>query len=155
MCVRDRVTLQTEWKSICCCENSKSCHNVMCNTNQEFRHFVNKTGCHWDSIRNYCFLGLYRTSRYVNKWQKISVQPYIFIMHAVNSDTCMQSKSMGCTEVILKDAGADSGGKESLNGQKKNVAKNYFFYAIFTACLDFPLPLLSAPGSPRIYGNLI
>ena len=63
----------------------------------------------------------------MSKWQKISVQPHIFIMHAVNSDTCMQSKSMGCTEVILKDPGADSGGKESLNGQKKNVAKNYFF----------------------------
>ena len=69
ICICDLVTLHTEWKSICCCKNSKSCHNVMCNTNQEFHHFVNKAGCNWDSIQNYCFLGLCRTSRYVNKWQ--------------------------------------------------------------------------------------
>ena len=87
MCVRDRVTLHTEWKSICCCENSKSCHNVMCNTNQEFQHFVNKTGCNWDSIQNHCFLGLCRTSHMWTNGSKISVQPHIFFMHAVMSDT--------------------------------------------------------------------
>lgn len=67
----------------------------------------------------------------MKKWQKISVQPHIFIMHAVISDTCMQSKSMGCTEVILKDPRADSGGKESINGQKKKMARRITFFAPF------------------------
>ena len=91
----------------------------------------------------------------MNKWQKISVQPHIFIMHAVNSDTCMQSKSMGCTEVILKDPGADSRVRGKFKWAEKKCREELLFCAIFTACLDFPLPLLSAPGSPRIYGDLI
>ena len=140
MCICDRVTLHTEWKSICCCENSESCHNVMCNTNQEFQHFVNKTGCNWDSIQNYCFLGLCRTSHTWTNGSKISVQPHIFIMHAVISDTYMHNKSIGCTEIILKDPGQIVGTRASLNGQKKkNGAKNYLslrhFYRLFRLSL--------------------
>ena len=64
---------------------------------------------------------------------------------------------MGCTEIILKDPGADSGGKgKSKRAKKKKMTRRItFLCAIFTACLDFPLPPLSAPGSPRMYGNLI
>ena len=50
---------------------------------------------------------------------KISVQPHKFIMHVVISDTYMHNKSMGCTEIILKDPGADSGGKVKSKGAKK------------------------------------
>ena len=63
---------------------------------------------------------------------------------------------MGCAEIILKDPGQIVGARESLNGRKKKMARRItFLCAIFTACLDFPLPPLSAPGSPRMYGNLI
>ena len=69
----------------------------------------------------------------------ISVQPHISIMHAVISDT----------------QGQIVGARAGLNGQKKMARRITFLCAIFTACLDFPLPPLSAPESPRIYGNLI
>ena len=82
---------------------------------------------------------------------KISVQPHIFIMHAVISDTYMHNKSIGCTEIILKDPGQIVGTRASLNGQKKMARRITFLCAIFTACLDFPLPPLSAPESSRIY----
>ena len=64
---------------------------------------------------------------------------------------------MGCAEIILKDPGQIVGARESLNGpKKKKMARRItFLCAIFTACLDFPLPQLSAPESPRIYGNLV
>ena len=64
---------------------------------------------------------------------------------------------MGCTEIILKDPGADSGGKVKSKGakKKKNDAKNYLslrhLYLLFRLSLA-PLP---ARDSPRIYGNLI
>ena len=59
-------------------------------------------------------------------------------------------------EIILKDPGADSGGKgKSKRAKKKMTRRITFLCAIFTACLDFPLPPLSAPGSPSMYGNLI
>ena len=71
---------------------------------------------------------------------KISVQPHILITHAVISDTYMHNKSVGCTEIILKDPGADSGGKgKSKRAKKKNDAKNYFslrhFYRLFRLSL--------------------
>ena len=74
-------------------------------------------------------------------------------MHAVISDTYMHNKSIGCTEIILKDPGQIVGTRASLNGQKKKkmARRITFFCAIFTACLDFPLPPLSAPESSRIY----
>ena len=40
-------------------------------------------------------------------------------MHAVISDTYMHNKSIGCTEIILKDPGQIVGTRASLNGQKK------------------------------------
>ena len=77
---------------------------------------------------------------------KISVQSHIFIMHVVISDTYMHNKPMGCTEIILKDPGADSGGKgKSKRAKKKMVRRITFLCAICTACLEFPLP----PLSPR------
>ena len=70
---------------------------------------------------------------------KISVQPHILITYAVMSDTYMHNKSMGCTEIILKDPGADSGGKGKSKRAKKNDAKNYFslghFYRLFRLSL--------------------
>ena len=70
---------------------------------------------------------------------KISVQPHIFIMHAVISDTYMHNKSIGCTEIILKDPGQIVGTRASLNGQNKNGAKNYLslrhFYRLFRLSL--------------------
>ena len=79
-------------------------------------------------------------------------------MHVVISDTYMHNKSMGCTEIILKDPGADSGGKGKSKGakkKKKNGAKNYLSSRHLYRCLDFPLPPLPARESPRIYDNLI
>ena len=86
---------------------------------------------------------------------KISVQPHIFIMHVVISDTYMHNKSMGCAEIILKDPGQRVGARESLNGQNKSGAKNYLSLRHLYRCLDFPLPPLPARESPRIYDNLI
>ena len=54
------------------------------------------------------------------------------------------------------------GARESLNGRgKKGAKKNkeqgssprslLFFAPFFSACLDFSSPLLSAPGSPRMF----
>lgn len=40
-------------------------------------------------------------------------------MHAVISDKYMHNKCMGCTEIILKDPGADSGGKGKSKRAKK------------------------------------
>ena len=40
-------------------------------------------------------------------------------MHVVISDTYMHNKSMDCTEIILKDPGADIGGKVKSKGAKK------------------------------------
>ena len=81
--------------------------------------------------------------RHPDMWtsgSKISVQPHILITYAVISDTYMHNKSMGCTEIILKDPGADSGGKgKSKRAKKKNDAKNYFslrhFYRLFRLSL--------------------
>ena len=70
---------------------------------------------------------------------KISVQSHIFIMHVVISDTYMHNKSMGCTEIILNDPGADSGGKGKSKRAKKNGAKNYLslrhLYRLFRVSL--------------------
>ena len=46
--------------------------------------------------------------------------------------------------IIVRDPEADSGGK----GKSERVEKNCAPF--FPACLDFPLPPLSAPGSPRM-----
>ena len=46
--------------------------------------------------------------------------------------------------IIVRDPGADSGGKGKSKRAEKNGAP------LFSACLDFPLPPLSAPGSPRM-----
>ena len=46
---------------------------------------------------------------------------------------------MGCTEIILKDPGADNEGKGKSKGAKKNEANNYFslrhFYRLFRLSL--------------------
>ena len=60
---------------------------------------------------------------------KISVQPHISIMHAVISDT--YNKSMGCTEIILKDPRADSGGKGRSKRAKKKWREELPFFAPF------------------------
>ena len=62
---------------------------------------------------------------------KISVQPHIFITYAVISDTYMHNKSMGGTEIILKDPGADSGGKGKSKREKKNWREELLFFAPF------------------------
>ena len=63
---------------------------------------------------------------------KISVQPHILITYAVISDTYMHDKSMGCTEIILKDPGADSGGKgKSKRAKKKKWREELLFFAPF------------------------
>ena len=63
---------------------------------------------------------------------KIFVQPYIFIMHAVISDTYMYNKRKGCTEIILKDPGEDSGGKgKSKRAKKKKWREELPFFAPF------------------------
>ena len=58
---------------------------------------------------------------------------------------------------ILGDPGADSGVKEKTKRAEKNGAKKskehrslLFFTPFFSARLVFPLPPLSAPGSPRM-----
>ena len=65
---------------------------------------------------------------------------------------------------ILGDPGADSGGKrkskrEGKYGTKKSKERRegslLFFVPYFPARLDFLLPPLPAPGSPRVGQNLI
>ena len=46
--------------------------------------------------------------------------------------------------IIVRDPEADSGGKGKSERAEKNCAP------FFSACLDFLLPPLSAPGSPRM-----
>ena len=69
---------------------------------------------------------------------------------------------------ILRDPGADMGGKGKTKRAEKNGAKKSkerreelfspFFTLLraifFSACLVFPLPPLSAPGSPRMENAL-
>ena len=66
---------------------------------------------------------------------------------------------------ILGDPGADSGGKRKSNragkyGTKKSKERGssrrslLFFVPYFSARLDFLLPPLSAPGSPRMFNGL-
>ena len=43
---------------------------------------------------------------------------------------------------------------ESLNGRKKMARRKVENGHVFSARLDFPLPLLSAPGSPRMVFSL-
>ena len=67
-------------------------------------------------------------------------------------------------KIILADPGADSGGKrkskrEGKYGTKKSKERRegslLFFVPYFPARLDFLLPPLPAPGSPRVGQNLI
>ena len=62
---------------------------------------------------------------------KISVQPHIFIMHAVISDTYMHNKSIGSREIILKDPGEDSGGKGKSKRAKKKWREELTLFAPF------------------------
>ena len=52
-------------------------------------------------------------------------------MHAVISDTYMHNKSIGCTEIILKDPGQIVVTRASLNGQKKKWREELPFFAPF------------------------
>ena len=52
---------------------------------------------------------------------------------------------------ILGDQGADSGGKGKSKWRKKDGA-NFSLNHFFPTHLDFPLPPLSAPRSPRMEG---
>ena len=53
-------------------------------------------------------------------------------MHVVISDTYMHNKSMGCKEIILKDPGADSGGKgKSKRAKKKKWREELPLFAPF------------------------
>ena len=94
-----------------------------------FSKSMNKTGCNVGAFKIIVFLA---SVRHPDTWtsgksSKISVQPHIFVMHAVISDTYMHNKSMGCTEIILKTQGQIVGARASINGQKrkKSGAKNY------------------------------
>ena len=79
-------------------------------------------------------------------------------MHAKISDPYMHNKSIGCTGIILKDPGEDSGGKGKSKRAKKKMARRItFLCAIFTACLDFPYPhylSLSLRGYTKIWFKL-
>ena len=54
------------------------------------------------------------------------------------------------TGSILGEPGADSGGEGKSKRAEKDGVKITFLLAIFSARLDFPSILLSAPGSPRM-----
>ena len=73
---------------------------------------------------------------------------------------CLGGKTVIKKWGILGNPGADSGGKGKTKRAEKNGAKNFssrhffppllFFASFFSARLVFPLPPLSAPGSPRM-----
>ena len=74
-----------------------------------------------------------------------------------------KSISVGATQGILGDPGADSRGegksKRAENKARRKVKNGssgrslLFFVPYFSACLEFPSPPLSAPGSPRMYSR--
>ena len=67
-------------------------------------------------------------------------------MHVVISDTYMHNKSMGCTEIILKDPGADSGGKGKSKGAKKKKWREELpFFAPFVPLFRLSLAPTTCP----------
>ena len=79
--------------------------------------------------------------------------------------TCGDPEHVFCCRladgIILEDPGADSGGKGKTKRAEKNGVKKsnssrrslLFFAPFVSARLVFPLPPLSAPGSPRMRWN--
>ena len=66
------------------------------------------------------------------------------------SKTVTRSKLASAWKSILGDPGADSGSKgKSKRMQKKNGTEKPYLFLL----LDFPLPPLSAPGTPRMLGR--
>ena len=63
----------------------------------------------------------------------------------------VKTASKTVTRSILGDPGADSGskGKSKRMQEKKNGTEKLYLFSL----LDFPLPPLSAPGSPRMLGR--
>ena len=68
------------------------------------------------------------------------------------SKTVTRSILSSAWKSILGDPGADSGSKgksKRMQKKKKNGTKKLYLFSL----LDFPLPLLSAPESPRMLGR--